>query len=423
MENNMSYAFNNKIQGSTTTSFGKTVLSVDDDTVQHTSKNRRKVSTYEVIDFSTFPFSKNDKDFDEIATSGGSSTHDEYLGMVEMSVGNTAGSSIIRQTKRVQRYLPGRANEATLCTILGDVVGTTRRVGVFDDLNGAYFETNGTDLYCVIRRNTSGGPVEERVSRDNWNGDKLDGTGLSGITLDLNKIQLIVIEYEWYGAGQVEFKFVIDNNAHSVHQQNTSNNSDYTWSQSGTLPTRYEFTNVDGTTNPVSMYQGSHSFLTEGTAKLFGKHQSVSLPTTGNAIALANTFYPLVAVRLKTTALSSVVIPDEYAAASFDKTDLFVRTITDATVTGGTWVSIGAESPLEYNITASGFSGGVVESTKLITEKTMGETLTFPSKAISQIGRKTTTILGDTSQTFLIAGATTDVDKDVWASLGWIEVW
>ena len=410
------------VKGDTTNVYGRTVVTVDDDTVQHTSKNRRKVSTYEITDFATFAFSKNTLDFDELVVSGATGTHQGYLGMVMMSVSNTAGSSIIRQTKRVQRYLPGRANEATLSTILGTATGTTRRFGVFDDFNGAYFESNGTDLFCVVRRNTASGIVEERVARADWNGDKLDGTGDSGITLDLDTIQVLVIEYEWYGAGQVDWKFVIDNNAYSVHQQNHANLHAHTWAQRAALPIRYEFTNVSGVTSPKPLYHGSHSFLTEGTTTLLGKHLSVSTPITGRTLAIANTFYPLVAIRLKSTALNSVVIPDEYSAGCIDKTDIFVRAIQDATVTGGTWVSVGAESPLEYNITATGYTGGTLDSTRYISEKLMGDSISFPARAITQIGRKTTTTLGDTSQVFLISAAATDTNKQAWASLGWIEV-
>ena len=420
----MSYIFNNTVQGGTTNPFGKEVLLVDDDTVQHTSKNRRKVSTYEITDFATFPFSKNENDFDELIVSGATGTHDPYLGMVEMEVSNTAGSSIIRQTKRVQRYLPGRASEATMAMIMSGATGTRRRVGAFDDADGAYIESDGTDYYCVIRRNTSGGVIEERTARANWSVDKMDGTGPSGVTIDFDMIQVLVIEYEWYGAGQVEWKFVIGNNAYSIHQQNHANIHDHTWAAKASLPIRYEYTNVTGATTHPSMYQGSHSFLTEGTTTLLGKQVSISLPTSGYAAATANTFYPLVAIRLKSTALNSVVLPDEYAAGCLDKTDLFVQVISDATVIGGTWVSVGPESPIEYNLTATSFSSPLdkVESTKYISEKTMGASLVFPERAITQIGRTTTTTLGDTSQTYLIAGAATDNTKNIWASLGWIEV-
>jgi len=436
MENSMSHLFNNNqeikndegnpipIVGTTANPWGKQVLLVDDDTVQHTSHNRRKVSTYEITDFATFPFSKNENDFDEKITGTASSTHQPYLGMVQLSVGSDAGDEIIRQTRRVQRYLPGRGNEASFSVILSGVAeGIRTRVGVFDQLNGAYFEHDGTDYFCVIRRNTAGGVIEERTARADWSDDKLDGTGPSGITINYENIQMMVIEYEWYGAGQVEWKFVVNNNAHSVHKANHANIHDHTWAAYGAFPIRYELTNVTGATGTHTMLQGSHSFLSEGTTTLLGRQLSISSPVTGYNLATAGTFYPIIAIRLKSTALNSVVIPDEYAAGLLDKTDMFVKIIErPTTVTGGTWVSPSPESPIEYNITATGFTGGEVASTTFVSEKQMGAKLTFPEKAITQLARKTTTTLGDTSEIFLIAAAATNDDKDAWASLGWIEV-
>jgi hypothetical protein len=436
MENYMTYLFNNNqeikndvgnpisVVGTTTNPWGKQVLTVDDDTVQHTSHNRRKVSTYEITDFATFPFTKNDNDFDEQITGTASATHQPYLGMVQLSVGGTTGDQIIRQTRRVQRYLPGRANEASFSVILDGVsAGIRTRFGVFDEYNGAYFEHDGDDYNVVIRRNTASGIEEERIARVDWNQDKLDGTGPSGIIGDPTAIQMLVIEYEWYGAGQVDFKFVIDNNAHSVHQINHANRHDHTWASYGSFPIRYELTNVTGATGTHTMNQGSHSFLTEGTTTLLGRQLSISSPLTGYNLATARTFYPVLAVRLKSTALNSVVIPDEYSAGLLDKTDMFIRVMERVTsVTGGTWVSAGDESPIEYNITATSFTGGDITSTTFVSEKQMGAKLTFPERVISQIGRKTTTTLGDTSEIFLLAAAATDNDKDAWVSLGWIEV-
>ena len=412
------------VVGTTMNPWGKATLTVDDDTVQHTSHNRRKVSTYEITDFATFLFSKNDNDFDEQITGTASSTHQPYLGMVQLSVGGSVGDQIVRQTRRVQRYLPGRANEASIAIILNNTsAGIRSRFGVFDEYNGAYFEHDGTDYSVVIRRNTASGIVEERIARSNWNQDKLDGTGPSGIIGDPTAIQMLVIEYEWYGAGQVDFKFVIDNNAHSVHQFNHANRHDHTWASYGSFPIRYELTNVAGTSGTHTVLHGSHSFLTEGTTSLLGKQLSISSPTTGYNLATAGTFYPVVAIRLKSTGLNSVVIPDEFAAGLLDKTDMFIRVIErPTTVTGGTWISVGPESPLEYNLTATSYTGGTIASTQFVSEKQMGQSITFPERAITQIGRKTTTTIGDTSEVFLIAAAATNNDKDAWISLGWIEV-
>ena len=40
-----------------------------------------------------------------------------------------------------------------------------------------------------------------RVPQSKWNLDKLDGTGPSGYTFNTSRMQMIGIEYSWYGAG------------------------------------------------------------------------------------------------------------------------------------------------------------------------------------------------------------------------------
>jgi hypothetical protein len=117
-----------------------------------------------------------------------------------------------------------------------------------------------------------------------------------------------------------------------------------------------------------------------------------------------------------------VVIPDEFSAATLDNTDIFVRIIELPTVTGGTWVSFGNESAVEYNLTATGFTGGSVLSTTFINGTGQGNSYLFPERSITQLLRNTTTTLGDTSGNFLIAVASVGSNKAGFASLGWIEV-
>lgn len=404
--------------------WGNQVVTVDDDTVQHTSKNRRKVSTYEITDFSKFLDDKDPGVWDELIVGTASSTHELYMGMVKLQVGSDAGDSISRQTKRVQRYIPGRQNEASMAVIFGTpTTGIRRRMGVFDDTDGAFFEDGGNGTYYVVcRRNTAGGVIETRVARENWNIDKLDGTGPSGIVVDPETIQLMVIEYEWYGAGQVEFNFVINNNKFPVHQFNHANITTTTWASSGSLPVRVELTNVAGTAGTHTFYQGSHSFSAEGTTTLLGRQRTIANSVTGHTLTTANTFYPVLAIRLKTTSLRSVVIPDEYSGATLDNTSIFIKILENVAVTGGTWVSYGDDSPIEYNITATEFTGGRTVSTQFISAGNMGHRYIFPEKSVTQLQRTTTTTLGDTSSVFLIALAATGSNKAGWASLGWIEV-
>jgi len=406
--------------------YGQPVLRIDDTTKQHTSKNRVKVSTYEVTDFATFTTGKDLDIWDEIIVGASSSSvHDPYFGMVKMTVGPNVGDKVYRQTKRVQRYIPGRQGEVSMTMIFGTpTTGIRRRFGLFDDLNGFFFEDSGDGTYrCTLRRNSALGVVdEESFARDDWNVDKLDGTGPSGFTADPNNIQHMSIEYEWYGAGMVEWNFIIDNNKYPIHRIYHANRVPNTWAAKAALPVRIEIENIGGTAGTHTFYQGSHSFATEGTTTLLGRQKSISTPITGKSTDGSNTFIPMVAIRLKSTALDSVVIPDEFSAATLDNTNIFVRAIELPTVTGGTWVSFSDDSAVEYNITATGYSGGNVLSTTFVNGTNQGTAFTFPERSITQLLRNTTTTLGDTSGIFLIAIASVGANKEGFASLGWIEV-
>lgn len=416
---------NDLVQAMAYDPYGNPVLRIDDTTKQHTSKNRVKVSGFEVTDFAAYTNGKDGDIWDELITGTGSATYDEYQSMVLLEVGSAAGDSVIRQTKRVQRYIPGRQSEVSMVFRWFPIAaGVRRRLGLFDELDGMYFEDGGNgEFYVVIRRNTAGGTIENRVARADWNVDPLDGTGPSGITAVPEAIQQVSIEYEWYGAGQVEFNFVINNNKYPIHQFNHANIVEYTWAASASLPIRVELTNVTGeSAGPHYFWQGSHSFSTEGTTTLLGRQKAISSPLTGYTLSSANTFYPVVAIRLKTNSLRSVVVPDFYAGATLDNTNVFIRVLEGTTVTGGTWIDYDSESAVQYNLTGTALSGGTTLDTVFVNATNQGNIYRLPERGITQLNRRTTTTLGDTASTFVIAIASTNANKDGWASLGWIEV-
>ena len=415
---------NDLVQAMTYDPYGQPVLRIDDTTKQHTSKNRVKVSGHDITDFSTYTFSKNELNWDEQITGTGSVVHAPEYGMVKFSVGSNAGDEVIRQTKRVQRYIPGRSAEVAMSVIFGTpTTGIRKRIGLFDNTDGVYFEDGGDGTYYVATRRKVGASfVDTRVAREDWNYDKLDGTGPSGIVADPTALHHIVIEYEWYGAGQVEFKYIIDNNSFPIHRFNHANRQAYPWASTASLPVRVEMTNVAGTAGTHEFYQGSHSFATEGSTELLGRQNSISSAITGKTLTAANTFYPVVALRLKTTALNSVVLPDSFSGATLDNTNVFIRLVEGANVTGGTWVSYSDDSPVEYNITATGYTNGIPVETVYVSATNQGNIFHLNPRVITQIDRKTTTTLGDTSDTLIIAMASTNANKKAFATLGWIEV-
>ena len=169
------------------------------DVGDYTSKGRLKVSNPEVIFFNTFQYGIETDVWDTSTANGGSATFDSTISAVDMAVTGTLNSEVIRQTLNVQRYSPGRSSELVFAVRLETpAAGIRRRLGLFDGADGVYFEDNGGDYACVIINSDGATPTTTRIARANWNGDKLDGTGESGIIADATKQQIICIDYEWY---------------------------------------------------------------------------------------------------------------------------------------------------------------------------------------------------------------------------------
>ncbi len=87
---------------------------------------------------------------------------------------------------------------------------------------------------------------ELRVPQSRFNMDRIDGTDTpSGFNVDLSKMQMLGIQYSWYGAGFIDFmlrgaagEFV------TVHRMKNNNINDEAYMRSGNLPARYEVSNI-----------------------------------------------------------------------------------------------------------------------------------------------------------------------------------
>ena len=385
----------------------------------YTSKGRLKVSNPEIVFFNTFQYGIETDVWDSSTSNGGAIAFDGTISAVAMSVTSTLNSECIRQTLNVQRYIPGRSSELTFAVRLETpVAGIRRRFGLFDGIDGIYFEDNGGDYACVIINSDGGTPTIDRIARANWNGDKLDGAGESGFTADATKQQIVCIDYEWYGSGQVIFSFVIGGEKRVIHTFNTGNVLSVPWCKTPFLPIRLELKNTTGASGTHYMYQGSNSLVIEGTATRLGTLQNMITPPAGVVLTTANTFYPVLSVRLKSTTLKGVVLPISFQAATLDNTSVYYKIIRNTTL-NGTWVDMPDTNAFtQYNYTSTGaISGGIVlESGFIVSGST--SIITMPSLANYQLGRS---VLGTVSDTITIAIAATNANKDGVASLTWIE--
>jgi hypothetical protein len=386
---------------------------------QFSNNNRLKVAPFQTVFFNTFQYGKETDVWDERIVGVGTATHNTSASNVIMQVGSTGGSKVIRQTKNVMRYIPGRpATLAFAIRLEQPKVGIRRRFGLFDDYNGAYFEDDGGTYSYVLRTSTTGITTEIRVGRDEWNGEKFDGNGWTGVTADPTKQQMISISYEWYGAGTVNFEWLMKGETIKSHTFDNSNIQDRVWCSTPFLPIRLEIENVTGVAGTHYLYQGSNSLIQEGEPEKLGTLLSISNPITGTTMSSANTYYPIISIRLKSNNLTGVMLLRSLQAATDDNTNVYWQLLQNATLTGGTWVNHpDPNSFMQYNITQTAVSGGSDLLSGFVINGS-GALVDLDIKAALQLGRSG---IGTISDTYTLVCASPNTNKKALAVLNWIE--
>jgi len=391
--------------------------------VQSTSKYRMKVSTYSTDFFNTFQHGKADDVWDETTASGATVTWVSTKSSVQCIVTSTVGSKAIRQTKNVMRYIPGRPAEFSTAYFWGTPVsGIRKRIGQFDENDGFFLEQDATgEYYCVIRSSATGSIVENRVARSSWNGDKLDGIGLSRVILNKDATQVIVVDYEWYGAGAIKFSFVIGDKTIIIHTFYSANILTTPWCSTPFLPMRVEVENVSSVLGD-SMFHFSQCHSSEGASDNLGTPASISTPITGITLSSANTFYPVLSIRLKSTngSLHAVVVPQTLQEGTLDNTFVFFRLVLNPTLTGANWTNHPtAESCVQYDVSSTAFTGGTIIEQGFVSAGTNNVLLLNRAGSGNfQLGR---TSLGTASDVLTLVMAATNANKTAIAALGWIE--
>ena len=85
---------------------------------------------------------------------------------------------------------------------------------------------------------------EERTPQKFFNIDRADGTGPSGYVMNLTKMQMVGIQYTWYGAGFVDYMVRgVDGKMTFLHRSKGNNVNDEAYMRTGNLPARYQAVN------------------------------------------------------------------------------------------------------------------------------------------------------------------------------------
>jgi hypothetical protein len=303
-----------------------------------------------------------DNQFDTSTATGGSTTYLPNEASVRMDVTTSSGSEVVRQTYRCMPYQPGKGLLCLATFVMNTAkTGLRQRVGYFGTQNGVFIQQADSTVSFVLRSYISGSVSDARtVNQADWNGDKLDGTGDSGYTLDLTKAQILWMDFEWLGVGSVRCGFIIDGNYIVCHTFENANDITSVYMTTAILPVRYEITNTAATASASSMKQICSSVVSEGGYEQTSIEHVARRTTTRTSIG--TTFLPLVSIRLASTALNAVVLPVKFNVMPTSTGDDFevILAKNSTGLTGASWAAVASDANVEMDTSATAMTVGTI---------------------------------------------------------------
>ena len=398
-----------------------TVIGGGDGSTAYDAFGRLRVSNPLTIFDSKNVMSKNNL-FDEAIVGASSTvTYSTDKSTVNLNVDTPTSSYVIRQSKRVMSYQPGKSL-LHFSTFVMDTAQTNlaQRVGMFDNDNGIYFEKTGSTLNWVRRTSTSGSSVDNPVAQASWNGDKLDGTGASGYTLDTTKACIMFMDFEWLGMGSVRCGFVIDGKFIVAHTFLNANNLDTVYMRTANLPIRYMIIALGTLDSTATLQQVCSTTMIEGGYSPQGIQQMIGTASLGGVnLTSVGTLYNLATIRLKSSRPYAVVVSQGFDASAVSNSDFEIQLILNATPsTAFSYTSY--SDNVEYDLTG----------TKTITNGTIIGKAYLSGKASNSIqfgdGFNFDYQLGQTiagvSDTLTLAAKGASANDDVIGNLKWVDL-
>ena len=354
---------------------------------------------------------------------------------VQLNVGTVDGEYAIEQTYRYFTYVPGKSQLIVMTGLMGaGKTNVVRRMGYFDNEDGLFFEVNGAALRLVNRTSTSGTPVDNIYEQADWNLDTMDGTesifNVSGIKLDVSNVQILVIDFQWLGAGRVRFGFDINGRTHYVHEIYNANLVSIVYMKRPNLPCRYEIRNVGVSASPSTLRRLCSSVVNEAGYSLPGYQFSED---SGSAFrTIGTTVTPVFAIRMKQThggiltenRESAQIVQWEMNTDGAGYWQLWVA-YNPTTVTG-TWADVDTDhSVVEYSRNISVISGGAIHKmdSGYITSAggPTGGVVQVNASIVSQHNFLHRNYANDGGNIIYLAYAADAVTDDVRGQLAWLE--
>lgn len=292
-----------------------------------------------------------------LTTSGGAINYNTTSGLTSLSVTNANGDRAVIRTHTYFRYKAGHSLRIKLTVIHIDYgqLNQVRRWGYFDDNNGVFFQLSGTTLSVVRRTSISGLPIDNTSNQSEWIHDKLDGTGPSGITLDITKNNIYEINLQWLSAGRIIFYV----NGILVHTIICSNTLSEPSLRLASLPVEIEIINTNtSTASNINFICSSVSSDGNGASPKYSYSAYNS-----SIVSVGVTEIPILSIRptaLFNSSINRMLIVPLFLSIRTEGARIGFKLILNPTLTGASFTSVNVNSGQEYDVSATAFSGGEV---------------------------------------------------------------
>lgn len=409
-------------------------LSVNFEKTSYDAFGRMRVSNCITLFDAQNKYGKNEK-FTEY-TNTGTSTFNSTDSSIDLAVINAQGSIVIRESKAVFPYQPGKSllvmNSFSFNSTSGNNLiqrvgyytnyNTATYISPYNPKNGIYLEASGNIINICKANNNS----LTKIPQSEWNTYKFQGESPYFTALDLTKTQIFWMDIEWLGVGSVRTGFVINGKFIIAHIFHHANIETTTYMQTACLPVRYEIINTTNGTGGT-LKQICSAVISEGGYDSYsiishaGNGNNVKSITSGNS----KLYTPLVSIRLKTNRFDSIVIPSQLSIVAGSSDVLIYKLLLNATITNPTYNPASSNSNVEYDTVGSytADSGIEINSGYITQNGTIG--LNSNKDFNLQLGKyfngASTTYASDTI-TLVISKVGSSSAYDVAGMIGWYDI-
>lgn len=278
-----------------------------------------------------------------------------------------ANQSSVRQSRRYFNYQPGKSQLIMQTFNLNGLTPNAyKRAGYFDATNGILFELDGvgtlspaTGTGPYFERRSGSATSTSRVHQSEWNIDRLDGTGPSGLTLLWNKTQILLIDFEWLGVGSVRLGFVVDGQIVYAHRFDNANVQGHVYMSTPNLPVRWEIVGAAGLVGSATLDCICAAVNSEGGVQSAGTQYAYVRPSLTGTVAGGDTV-TLLSIRHNAAYPHVTIVPINVSPSSDSNGVTSWELVYNPSLSGDTWGATNGYIDIDITGTASG--GTVLES-------------------------------------------------------------